>query len=161
MRVETEQREFDFDLSDSRLAEIAREIGEKLKEAKELEEQLAAAKEQAKGIPKLMQTVRTLGVVIDRGTEKRNVLCVWKYDCPMPGTKSLFRGDDERIDMEPVEVKEMTDEEKQGELFVGESGALGNGSEQVPPLGDGSASAQGKDEMHDDDLVIPPAPPEE
>jgi hypothetical protein len=92
MRVETEQREFDFDLSDSRLAEIAREIGEKLKEAKELEEQLAAAKEQAKGIPKLMQTVRTLGVVIDRGTEKRNVLCVWKYDCPTPGQRVYLEG---------------------------------------------------------------------
>jgi hypothetical protein len=63
--------------------------------------------------------------------------------------------------MEPIEVKEMTDEEKQGELFVGESGALGDGSEQVPPTGDGSASGPAKDEMHDDDLRIPPAPPEE
>jgi hypothetical protein len=154
MRVATQERTFEFALSDTRLAEIAREIGEMLKQAKELEEQLAAAKEQAKGIPKLMQTVRTLGIVIDRGTEERAVTCEWRYDDPSEGLKSLYRTDDGTLVQDST--GEMSDEEKQGELFVGEGGALGDGSDKADP-----SKSQGKDEMHNDDLVIPPAPPEE
>lgn len=151
MRVLTEERKFSFTLGDGRLAEIAREVGENLKRIKQLEEQLLAAKEGSKGIASLMQSVKEQGVLIDRGTEERTVLCEWKYDNPEENLKSLFRTDTNEL----VEgsTAEMTDEEKQGELFVGEGGLNSGGIDETPkPL---------NDEMHDPNLEIPPAPPEE
>lgn len=120
MRPTTEQRPFNFGLSDPRLAEIAREMADNLERVKVLEDNLDAAKEAKKEVPALMQHVRELGSFIKNGAESKQVECRIVYDDPEAGVKSIYRTDTD----EHVESMEMTGAELQGELSIDEKGKL-------------------------------------
>ena len=127
MRPTTEKRSFDVDISDQRLAEIAREIADNLETIQVLTTNLSEAKEAAKGIPGIMKHIRELGTFIKEGAENITMDCRIVYDDPVPGAKSYYRPDTNEL----VDTKEMTGEELQGELSIGENGSL-----SLPPKPD-------------------------
>lgn len=120
MRTKTTERSFDFPLSDQRLAEIAREIADNMERVNNLEESFDAAKEAKKEVPALLQHVRELSHFIKTGAENKNVVCTIEYDKPDPGLKQIIRTDTGEV----VDTMEMTGEEMQGELSIGEDGDL-------------------------------------
>lgn len=120
MRPTSEQRPFNFGLSDERLAEIAREMADNLEKIKVLEDALDAAKEAKKEVPALMQHVRELGSFIKNGAESKMVECRIVYDDPEPGVKSIYRNDSGVL----VDRLEMSGAELQGELSVDGNGKL-------------------------------------
>lgn len=120
MRQVTIKKQFDIPLSDQRLAEIAREMADSLEKMQNLQDELAGAKEAAKEIPALMKHVRELGTFIKEGAESKMIDCRIEYDDPTPGVKSIYRSDTGDL----VDTLEMTGEELQGELSIGESGTL-------------------------------------
>ncbi|MHB1051414.1 MAG: hypothetical protein ACYC09_15160 [Bacteroidota bacterium] len=120
MRPTTIEQTFNFPLSDSRLAEIAREIGDNLERVKTLEEAFEAAKEAKKEVPPLLHHVRELGHFINNGAETKPVVCFINYDTPEPGLKTIVRSDTNEI----VDTLQMTGEELQGELGIDKDGKL-------------------------------------
>jgi len=70
--------------------------------------------------PTLLHHVRELGHFINNGAETKPVLCFINYDTPEPGLKTIVRSDTNEI----VDTLQMTGEELQGELGIGEDGKL-------------------------------------
>ena len=57
--------------------------------------------------------IAILSQQIGSGIEHRDVPCHWRFDSPQPGDKTLIREDTGEI----VRVEEMTDDDKQAEMF--------------------------------------------